>query len=231
MRRVGHKGADHIAPGQHPGQLRRRARRGRRHDRVRRPPRAPGRQRPPAPRPRLRGLRAAPPLTLEEGLDHLAAEPSPASSSTSTSRSRAMSCACSTPCATPAWSSARWSARPVPRRASPRLRAPRPASPGLVGPAAAPGLHRRHPVHRVPALAVLSAVPRLPCRAGGRGAARAAMRRADGPLAPRHAPARARGRARRRRAVRVDGRRRPRIAALEALGVSGVITNDPRLFG
>ena len=36
---------------------------------------------------------------------------------------------------------------------------------------------------------------------------------------------------RRRRAVRVDGRRAVAAAELEALGVTGVITNDPRLFG
>ena len=35
---------------------------------------------------------------------------------------------------------------------------------------------------------------------------------------------------RRRRALRVDRRRRRRIRRLEALGVTGVITNDPRLF-
>ena len=35
---------------------------------------------------------------------------------------------------------------------------------------------------------------------------------------------------RRRRALRVDGRRRRSHPALEALGVDGVITNDPRLF-
>ena len=41
----------------------------------------------------------------------------------------------------------------------------------------------------------------------------------------------ARGARRRRAALRVDGRRRRRGSrALEALGVDGVITNDPRLF-
>ena len=81
---------------------------------------------------------------------------------------------------------------------------------------------------RSPALAYCAA--RLPGRAAGH-IARGPLRRADG-----HwrlvTPALVRGGARRRRrALRVDGRRRRRgSAALEALGVDGVITNDPRLF-
>ena len=54
----------------------------------------------------------------------------------------------------------------------------------------------------------------------------------DGALPARHAARSCEAvRARGRRALRVDGRRRARASArLEALGVTGVITNDPRLF-
>ena len=64
-----------------------------------------------------------------------------------------------------------------------------------------------------------------------RRTARRPLRRADGALAARH-PAAGRAVARRgRRALRLDRRRRRRGSArLEALGVTGVITNDPRLF-
>ena len=50
-------------------------------------------------------------------------------------------------------------------------------------------------------------------------------------LLARHAALRARRRARRRRALRLDGRRRDADPpSFERMGVTGVITNDPRLF-
>ena len=72
VKRVGHKGADHVAPGQHPRQLRGRARARRRHDRVRRAPHCatagwcwPTTPRTPASASRSRS---------SEGLDHFAGE-------------------------------------------------------------------------------------------------------------------------------------------------------------
>ena len=79
VKRVGHKGADHVAPGNTVGELRGRAGARCRHDRVRRPAAA---RRPPGAGPRLRGRRRREPLTLDEGSTSSPARPTPASSST-----------------------------------------------------------------------------------------------------------------------------------------------------
>ena len=96
--RVGHKGADLIAPGNTLRELRRRARGRRRHDRVRRPPRARRRS---AGRWRTttRTRRPARPKRSRRRWTTSPASASAGSSSTSTSSCPATSCACSRRCA------------------------------------------------------------------------------------------------------------------------------------
>ena len=77
LRRVGHKGADQIAPGNTAASFDAALAARRRHDRVRRPARghATARTTPAAARARLRPRPVAAALTLEEGLAHLASSP------------------------------------------------------------------------------------------------------------------------------------------------------------
>ena len=94
-------------------------------------------------------------------------------------------------------------------------------------------LHRARGLTMVPAYGAAAATRRrrLPGIAAEHVRA-GPLRRAHGPPAARHAAAR-RGAAARPAATSTCGRSTTprRSAALEALGVTGVITNDPRLFG
>ena len=183
-------------------------------------------------RPRLRGRRgAASALTLEEGLDHLATD-------------AYAGIELDVDLKLPGYERAvdRGAARARPARAHadlapwrseslPVVRALEPAS-GSAGRCrkVAPQLHCRTRRRRSRSIARARYRPAA-CPAAPRRAMRAGRdRRAHGPLAlvdPALVRAVARGR---RRALRLDGRRAPRIARAEALGVTGVITNDPRLF-
>ena len=86
-------------------------------------------------------------------------------------------------------------------------------------------------VYKLPAYAALQVMQRaLPARAH-EGAAGETLRRADGPLAARDAARWSRP-SRRPAASCTSGRSTtaPRIRTLSAMGVTGIITNDPRLF-
>ena len=83
MRRVGHKGADHIAPGNTFDSFAAALRARRRHDRVRRPVRASRRQRRAAARPRLGGRRRPPRAHARGGPRALRRAPSTTASSSS----------------------------------------------------------------------------------------------------------------------------------------------------
>ena len=82
----------------------------------------------------------------------------------------------------------------------------------------------------MPALAILTGYRALLPRRVRAALLAGPLRRDHGPLAGGHPGARARGGRGRRPAVRVDGGRRRLIAKLTAMGVDGIITNDPRLF-
>ena len=112
-----------------------------------------------------------------------------------------------------------------------QIRAAEPgAAPRLVGAARAPRLHDRR-AHRDPGAGDADRLPRDAAPAGPRGAP---GRRFDAIMAHWRVvtPALVRAvRRRRRRAVRVDRRRRAHDReARPRMGVDGIITNDPRLF-
>ena len=194
--RVGHKGADQIAPGNTLGVVRRRARRRRRHDRVRRPARGPRRARHDA------GCVLAHDYehvvrtrsTLEEGLAHLASAPFagveldvdlklPGYEERVVARAaRARA--------------GRARARLVAVHAQPRgdLRALEPrAAARLVGPARAARLHALDALTPLPGLRRCCVRAAPAARASPPGTSRAGpLRRGDGALAARHAAPRAR---------------------------------------
>ena len=117
LKRIGHKGADLIAPGNTLASLRRGAGRRRRHGRVRRAARAPRPDRAPGARPRLRRRGAAASRSRSRRAWPTSPRtPGRASSSTWTSRPPATSAASSTRCASTGSPSAR-SSRPWRRRA------------------------------------------------------------------------------------------------------------------
>ena len=234
VRRVGHKGADLIAPGNTPPRFDAALAAG--VDMIEfdvLPERADGDRRLVLAHDYEDRGAGATPSTLEEGLDALR-DAYAASSSTSTSSSPATRTASSTRCARTALRRPRRSSRRMesrrslrdPRSSRRRLRA------RLVGPAASAATTspRRSRAARLRRCCAASA--RACCRAARR--ARSAPGAIDALMAhwrlvtPR---ARARGARRRRRALRLDGRRRrAHRARSSALGVTGVITNDPRLF-
>ena len=228
MRRIGHKGADLIAPGNTPASFDAALAAGRRHDRVRRPARAPRRPgRDARARPRLRARRA------RAGAGGGARAPRVARvrrarASTSTSSCPATSRGWSRRCAPTAWSSARSSRRTgCLAGGAPRRRARGCGSAGRCRACAAAG--SASPLTKVPAYAGLAVARarrrRQPATSRGRCDALMANWRL---ITPRLV-----------RAVRRAGGdiyvwtvdEPARIGRLERLGVTGVITNDPRLFG
>ena len=84
---------------------------------------------------------------------------------------------------------------------------------------------------RLPALVALQVFRRAAAGAGGAGGPGRAVRRAHGPLAAGHAAAGAPGAGAGGELYVWTVDELPRLRALDALGVTGVITNDPRLFG
>ena len=209
MRRVGHKGADHIAPGNTFASLRGRAARGRRHDRVRRPRRARRRQRRAAARPRRRGRRGTrTPHTLDEGLEHFAEAAYDGVDLIVDLKAQGYEERVADAIAPPR------PGRPrsiVSTMEEPSLKLLRAAHPRVRLGWSVPRLRRdplRNPLVRGPAFVLMHYMRQaLPSVAANRIRARR-DRRADGALAAGDAAPGARDPRRRRRALRVDRRRR-----------------------
>ena len=229
VRRVGHKGADLIAPGNTPASFDAALAARCRHDRVRRPARGPratrataGSSSPTTTRTTSRTRRRS-----RRGSSTSPSRRSPTSSSTSTSSSRLRGPRASPPCAEHGLLertlvSTMEHAQPRPLRAlEPALRL------GWSVPKARRDYTRvaADKSSRLPRCFAARApfLPAAPARARA-----GLLRRDHGLLAARHAAARQPRARRGRRALRLDGRRRRAIAQLERMGVTGVITNDPR---